>query len=172
MIILLGCLIYSETNGYLNLPPLTIELLGTTTGVTLAIAIGEFAKQLTLEYREKNGKKRVLKELERLVVTESYKWRNYYTPVWESILSSGKEDQFQEDFEEQVFEVYREINRANKDFKDEEVDEIEIAIPVIKLIGVLVKEFGIDSQYRRVKKHMDEMKADYPELWVQLRKVT
>lgn len=87
--------------------------------------------------------------------------------MWESIISSGRDDLFQEEFEERVYEVYGEIAHFNWTFSRSGGNSMKLAIPVVKRIAKFIERYGESTKHERVKTHVEKMLEQLPEDWKQ-----
>ena len=141
--------------------PLSIELIGTTMGVALGLSIAEFARSYTEEESEATIRRRLLKELTRLAIGKSIASFHYYTPVWDSIVSNGKDDMLDDAFLETVFEIYNEIDYLNTRMTRQSVYGWE-AIPFLEKILRLLEDSGNKEQIESVRKKLETLNETKP----------
>ncbi len=162
-LIMIAIAILGEYFGGLFPLPLSVELIGTSMGVALGLSIAEMAKSFTEEESEETIRRRLLKELTRLAIGKSIT-RNlhYYTPVWDSIVSNGKDDMLDDVFLESVFEVYNEIDYLNVRMTRQNVSEWE-AYPLLEKILGLLEKSGDKVQIESVRKKIETLYEKTPE---------
>ncbi len=146
-----------ETMEITTLLPLQIELTGTTLGVGFGFSITQFARSSFEEESEEKIRSRLLKELTRLALGQSIiRNKHYYTPVWDSIVSNGKDDLLDDAFLEAVFEVYDNIDYLNQRMIRQTVHEWE-AYPLLEKILKLLEESEVKVQIDSVKKRLGQL---------------
>ena len=159
--IIVGVSILLEYNGLIDPRPLTVELIGTTIAVTLGLSIAEFARSLAREESEDSIRKRLLRELTRLATRDGHNKGQYYYPVWESIIQTGRDSLLDDTFLEGVFDIYNDINFWNRRFDRQSCKPYE-AIPVVEKIRDFVKSHGEEEQLEKIESKLESLREMDP----------